>query len=116
MATNYQQPGDVMEFTAPTGGVVAGTPKLIGNLLTIPMVSAAQTLPFEGATTGVWTMPKATGIVWTEGMILYWDNTAGNVTNVTTSNYRIGVAAAAAASGDATGKVRLNGVGVPTGA
>ena len=116
MSTKFIQEGNVLTLTAPSGGVVSGTPVLIGNLLVIPRTTAAQTLPFDGDTVGVHTLPKATGIAWTEGLLLYWDNSAKNVTTTTTSNYRIGVASAVAASGDTTGPVRLNGVGVPTGA
>lgn len=107
---NFLKPGKTMTFTAPTGGVVSGTAYLIGALLVVAAVSAAQTLPFEGVTEGVFTLPKATGIAWTEGMLLYWDNTAKNLTNVTTGNTRVGCAAAAQIAGDTTGSVRLHGV------
>jgi predicted RecA/RadA family phage recombinase len=118
MATNYIQPGECLTFTAPTGGVVSGTPYLIGGLLVVATATVAQTLPFEGCTMGVFTLPKADSQAWTEGALIYWDNTAKNCTTVSTANYRIGVAAAAVASttGLVTGKVRLNGVGVPAGA
>jgi predicted RecA/RadA family phage recombinase len=116
MATNYVQPGDVMTFTAPTGGVTSGTPVLIGNLLVIPQSTVAQTLPFAGAVVGVFTLPKATGTAWTEGCLLYWAPATSNITTVSTSNYRVGCAAAAAASGDTSGQVRLTGAPVPTGA
>lgn len=116
MGRTFIKPGDTMTFTAPAGGVTSGVPVLIGNMLVIPETTAAQTLPFEGMVVGVHLLAKATGIAWTEGMLLYWDNAAKNLTNVTTSNYRVGVAAKAAASGDVTGYVRLNGCGVPTGA
>lgn len=116
MATNFIQPGDCLTLTAPTGGVVAGTAYLIGNLLVVATTTVAQTLPFEGCVEGVFTLPKATGQTWTEGALLYWDNTNKNLTTTSTSNYRVGCAVAAAASGDTTGKVRLTGGPVPAGA
>lgn len=118
MGTSYIQQGDVMTFTAPSGGVTAGTPVLIGNLLVIPQETAAQTLKFSGYVTGVHSVPKADSQAWTEGALIYWDNSAKNCTTTSTSNYRVGVAAAAVAStaGLVVGTVRLNGVGVPTGA
>jgi predicted RecA/RadA family phage recombinase len=116
MSTTYVQQGDVITLTAPSGGVVAGTAVLIANLLVIPQETVAQTLPFSGYVTGIHTMVKATGTAWLEGQILYWDDTAKKVTTVSTSNYRIGCAAVAAASGDTSGTVRLNGVSVPAGA
>lgn len=116
MATTYIQEGEVLTLTAPTGGVTAGTPVLIANLLVVPQTTAAQTLPFDAYTEGVHLLPKATGTAWLEGQILYWDDTAKKITTVSTSNYRVGCAVAAAASGDTTGKVKLSGHPVPAGA
>jgi predicted RecA/RadA family phage recombinase len=110
MSTNYLSPGDVIELTAPTGGVVRGSPVLIADILVIPTDSVAQTLRFQGKTCGVWTLNKATGQTWAEGAILYWDNSAFKFTTTVTSNRRAGVAVAAAASGDTTGVVRLDGI------
>lgn len=110
MATNFLQPGEVMSFTAPTGGVTKGVPVLIGALLVVPTDTVAQTLQFQGQCYGVWTLPKATGEAWTEGALLYWDNTNGEFTTTATANARAGVAAAAAASADTTGSVRLDGI------
>ena len=111
----YSQPGETMTFPAPAT-VLSGAGAIIGNIFGVATrdMQSAEVGPF--IIEGVVTLAKATGIAWTVGLLLYWDNSAKNVTNVTTSNYRIGVAAAAAASGDTTGPVRLNGVGVPTGA
>ena len=105
---NFIKPGDTLTFTAPAGGVVSGTPYLIGSILVVAATSAAAGAQFEGMDEGVFTLPKATG-AWTEGAILYWDNTAKNVTTVSTSNTKIGYAAAAQASGDTTGAVYLPG-------
>lgn len=112
MSTTFKQPGDVLEFTAPSGGVTAGVPVLIGSVLVIPTTTAAQGVLFRGKRTGVHTVPKATGAAWTEGAILYWDNTAKNFTTTATSNFRVGFAAAAAASGDDHGDACLDGIGV----
>jgi predicted RecA/RadA family phage recombinase len=113
MATNYIQPGEIMEFTAPSGGVTAGTGVLIGKLLVIPLDTAAEDETFRGAATGVWSHAKAASQAWTEGAVVYWDDTAKVFTTAaTTGNFRAGVAAAAVAggAGDTTGIVRLNGV------
>jgi predicted RecA/RadA family phage recombinase len=45
----------------------------------------------------------------TQGTLIYWDNTNKRITKTLTSNKLIGVAAKAAADGDATARVRLNG-------
>lgn len=116
MANNFKHPGKVMSFVAPAGGVVSGTAYLIGGLLVVALETASAGDKFDGDCEGVWTLPKAAG-AWTEGELLYWDNAAKNVTTTSTSNYRIGCAGeGGAASGDATGPVRLNGQAVPTGA
>lgn len=110
MARNYLGPGDVLTLTAPTGGVVAGTAYLIGKLLVVAQNTVAQGLPFEGKRAGLFTLPKATGQTWTEGERIHWDNTAKNCTETATSNQLVGIAAAAAGTGDATGSVLLDGV------
>jgi predicted RecA/RadA family phage recombinase len=110
MARNYLGPGKVLPLTAPSGGVVAGTAYLIGALLVVAQNTVAQALPFEGIPEGLFTLPKATGQTWSEGAKLYWDNTAKNLTTTASGNTLVGVAAAAAATGDTTGSVRLDGV------
>lgn len=112
MATNFVQPGEVLEFTAPTGGVVAGTALKIGTMIVVPMFSAAQTLKFQAAVCGVYTLAKATGTAWTEGINVYFDTATGNfVTAQSATASRAGWAVGAAASGDATALVKLNNIG-----
>jgi len=112
---NFVKPGDVVTYTAPTGGVVSGTAYLIGQLLVVAQATVAVGLAFEGVAVGVFSLPKATGIAWTEGMLLYWDPVAKNLTNVVTANTRVGAAAAAQLAGDTTGAVRLGGAPAPAG-
>src|SRR3990172_5801752 len=95
---NYVAPGEVVELTAPTGGVVSGTAYLIGGLVIVALVTAAV----EHA--------KVSAQAWTEGAKLYWDDTAKNFTTTASGNTLVGVAAAAAANPSATGKIRLDGV------
>lgn len=115
MSRAFIQRGDVMTFTAPSGGVTAGTGVLIGALLVIPRTTAAQDEQFDGDVTGVVSHAKAASQAWTEGAVVYWDDTAKVFTTAaTTGNYRAGVAAEAVAggAGDTTGKVRLDGTAV----
>jgi len=106
----YIQSGEVVEFTAPSGGVVAGTAYLIGSLLVVATVTAAEAAKFDGLVTGVVTHAKVSAQAWTEGAKLYWDNSAKDFTTTAGGNTLIGVAAAAAANPSATGKIRLDGV------
>jgi predicted RecA/RadA family phage recombinase len=111
---NYLKPGRTMTFTAPGGGVVSGALVRIGTLVVIATATVAAGLPFEGVAEGVFTLPKIAGVAWTEGAALYHDSTANNIgTVVSATTMRVGVAAVAAASGDTSGVVRLNGVGAP---
>jgi predicted RecA/RadA family phage recombinase len=114
MGTSYISEGNVLRFTAPAGGVTKGVPVLIGGLCVIPAETAAQTVAFDGYVTGVHSAPKADSQAWTEGAVVYLDNTAHVFTTVSTANYRAGIAveAVAGTGGLTTGKVRLNGVGV----
>ncbi len=108
---NYKQPGEILTLTAPTGGVVSGYAYLIGALLVVAQVSAAEGALFSALTRGVVTLPKATGSAWTEGEKLFWDNTNKRFTDTSaTGLFPAGVATAAAASGDAVGDVLLTGI------
>lgn len=114
MARTYVQPGNVIEFTAPTGGVTAGTPVLIGGLLVIPQDTKAQTLPFNGMVVGVHTLPKTSAQAWAEGDKIYWNTSTSLCDNVATTGPLIGVAVAVAANPTSTGVVRLNGSAAST--
>jgi predicted RecA/RadA family phage recombinase len=112
---NASQSGDVLTLTAPTGGVVSGTPVKVGQLIVVPQATVAQTLPFAGARVGVFTgVAKATGAAWAEGELLYWNDTNKNFTKSSTGATLCAVAGAAAASGDATGTVVLLGIAAAT--
>jgi predicted RecA/RadA family phage recombinase len=113
---NFRQSGNSLTFTAPAGGVVSGTAYKIGQLLVVATTAAGAGAQFEGAVLGVFEFPKVSAQAWTEGALIYWDNTAKNCTTVSTSNLRIGAAAAVAANPSATGLVRLNGMAAPDGA
>lgn len=109
---NFIQPGDVVTLTAPTGGVVSGSGYLIGTMFVVAAGNAAQATPFEGKTTGVFNLTKATGVNWVQGAALYWDNTAKAITNSASGNKMIGTAMNARVNADTTCEIRLNGVNV----
>lgn len=111
---NYIQPGETLEFTAPAGGVTAGTGVKIGDVLVIATVTAAATEKFVGLRLGVVEHAKLSAQAWTEGQQVNWDNTNLRFTTVTTGNFKAGVAAAVAANPSATGRVVLSGVNLGT--
>lgn len=111
---NFVQPGEVLEYTAPSGGVVSGGAYKIGQILVVATVDAAEAEKFSALTEGVVELPKTSAQAWTEGALIYWDPSPGEATTATTTgNHLIGTAAAAAANPSATGKVKLLGHGSP---
>lgn len=107
---NFIQPGEALEFTAPVGGVTAGTGVKIGDLLVIATVTAAASAKFVGQRTGVVYHDKLDAEAWTEGQQVNWDDTNKRFTIATTGNYKAGVAAVAAANPTDKGYVLLHGV------
>ncbi len=104
---NYTQRGDTLTLVAPYD-VASGAGMLVGAIFAVAATTAKAGDAVEGDVVGCFDLPKAAGAV-TQGAKLYWDNTARVVTTVATNNTLIGVATRAAANGDATANVRLNG-------
>lgn len=110
MAGNFIQPGDTMTFVAPYA-VASGAGFLVGAMFAVALNAAASGASVEGKVNGVWTLAKATGEAWVAFTTkLYWDNTNKRLTSTATGNSYVGVAAQNQASGDTTGRARLNGV------
>lgn len=101
--------GDQLFFTSPSGGTIAGQGYLIGSQFCVAAETTNAGTVFAAWARGSFRLAKATGIAWTEGMVLYWDPAAKNLTNVVTSNTRVGCAATAQASGDTIGWARISG-------
>lgn len=105
---NYVQPGCIVDFIAPSGGVTSGTPVLIGTVLVVPQKSAAVGETFAGAVHGVFELPKATGVTPAAGGTAYWDDTAKKVTTTASGNTAIGWFTAAYLTGDTLANVKLD--------
>jgi predicted RecA/RadA family phage recombinase len=108
---NYIQGAtEIRTFTAPTGGVVAGTPLRIGQYVIIPAVTAAAGTLFDGAISGRFTVPKVSAQAWTVGQLVYWDSATSTFTNTGgTGDTLVGRAGAIAANPTATGVVDFDG-------
>jgi predicted RecA/RadA family phage recombinase len=103
---------DVINVVSPSGGTTSGVGYVIGALFG---VAVTTTLVGEAAplqTTGVISLAKATGITFTQGEKVFWDNTAKAIKKTATGYFLVGVATAAAASGDTAIPVRLDGIAV----
>jgi predicted RecA/RadA family phage recombinase len=109
---NYRQPGEILTFTAPSGGVVSGGFYVIGTLVACACIDADEGDPFTGKITGVFEVTKAPSQAWTEGAAIYYD--AGNTRFTTTAggNTAAGNAVAAVGGGadETTGLILLNGL------
>jgi predicted RecA/RadA family phage recombinase len=109
---NYIQKGEVLTLTS-AFGVTSGQGVLLNKFFGVANYDCPiPGNPIEVSVVGVYSLPKAATIVFAVGDYVYWDNTNFNVTSVGAGNKLIGAATAAAASGDATAAVRLNGVAI----
>lgn len=109
---NYTEEGEVLPFTAPSGGVVSGAPYLIGSLVVVALTTAAATVMFSGLVRGVVSYTKTASQAWTEGAKIYLDVSPREFTTSSGGNTLCGVAVVAvgAGAGETTGVVRLDGV------
>lgn len=107
---NYIQRGETLTLTAPYA-VSSGGGALVGSIFGVAATDVASGEEGEFQVQGVFDLTRETGgsTAWSVGDLIYWDNTNKRATKTATSNKLIGVAARAAADGDATGRVRLNG-------
>lgn len=114
---NYVQPGEVLTLTAPSGGVVTGVPKQIGNVLVVPTVTAAVGIAFAALIRGVVSYTKVGSQAWAEGARVFWDSGNSRFTTVGAGNLLVGFAVEAVGSGagETTGKVYLNAIASDTG-
>ena len=109
MAKNYVQPGDVLDFVA--GSAISSEDVVtIGPVVGIALADIANGETGSVQIVGVFDVPKAAGAV-TVGQLINYDASASNFTTSATSatgDVTGGcVAVAAAASGDATVRVKL---------
>jgi predicted RecA/RadA family phage recombinase len=99
-------------MTAPTGGITSGAGYIFGTIFGIAMYDAAEGTPVEVGVDGVWDLPKpTTAVSFAAGARVCWDNGGRNCAVGGTGTFPIGIAAAPAATADATVRVRLNGTG-----
>ena len=100
---------DLLTMVAPSGGVTADVPVVIGNLCVIPVTDAAEGEKFAGCAIGVFELPKATGggQSFAAGAIVEWDSATGKcIANAGgAGDFDIGFAVEAASTTDTTVKV-----------
>lgn len=107
---NYVQEGKTITLTAPYA-VSSGGGALVGSIFGVALADVAIGAEGAFAVEGVFDLTRETGATtgWSQGALIYWDNTNKRITKTSTGNKLVGVAVNAAADSDATGRVRLNG-------
>ena len=99
--------GNVVNLIAPSGGVTSGVPVKIGNMIVVPITTAAQGETFAADRAGAFEVTKLNTATFAQGAPVYWDSTNNRATGVTTGNTFMGHALDAAANGDLTARVVL---------
>lgn len=105
---NYVQRGDVLELTAPAGGVVSGNGYKIGRFFAVATVTAAVGEKFSGVIEGVVDIAKVAAEPWSEGLLIYWNSGSSLATSISTTALLIGTAVRTEANPTSTGRVKLN--------
>lgn len=108
MAQNHIQTGDVMPWINATGlDVAAGSVVEIGATVGVALGDIADGAAGSVAIEEVFELPKEAPLVIAQGVVVYWDSTAGVITLTATDNPVAGKAFAAAASAAVTVQVKL---------
>lgn len=102
----FVQRGDTVDYT-PSGNVAAGTVVVQGDLIGITTRAIAANVLGALSVSGVFDVAKNTGVTYSAGAILYWDDTNNVVTTTASGNKQLGKVVLAAASADTTVRVRL---------
>lgn len=107
----YVQDDDAIDYT-PSADVAAGQVVVQGDLIGIAKRPIAANTLGALATEGIFDFPKATGggSGVAVGTTLYWDATNNVATATSAGNKQLGKSTAAAADGDTTVRVRLDGI------
>jgi predicted RecA/RadA family phage recombinase len=104
--TNYQQPGEIMEYSNSGSAIDSGDVVVLGDRIGIAMVDIAATTGTGSlALCGVYELASDTGTAYSQGDKLYWSGT--QLTKTAAGNTPAGTAFEAKASGGTSAKVRL---------
>jgi predicted RecA/RadA family phage recombinase len=98
--TNFQHKGDTVTVAAP-GTVASGAGVKVGSIFGIASYDAVLNDSLELARKGVFDIAKDTS-TFSQGDLVYWDDSAKKATSTATGNLLIGMAELAAATGVAT--------------
>ena len=103
----FIQEGHYIDHT-PVSALASGDVVVQGDLVGVTVRPLAAGEVGSIAVDGVFDFTKNTGVAFTVGTILYWDNTNNVVTTTSAGNKSIGKVVRAAASADTTVRMRLS--------
>ena len=103
----YVHGGCAVDYT-PGAAVATGDVVVQGDLVGVVKRPLAANELGAVEVAGVFDFAKNTGVAFTVGTILYWDDTNNVVTSTATGNKQIGKVVRAAASADTTVRMRLS--------
>jgi predicted RecA/RadA family phage recombinase len=92
----------------PAGALASGDVVVQGDLVGVTVRPLAVGELGALAVDGIFDFTKNTGVAYTVGTILYWDDTNNVVTTTATGNKQIGKVVRAAGTTDTTVRVRLS--------
>jgi predicted RecA/RadA family phage recombinase len=103
----FIQEGHYIDHT-PVSALASGDVVVQGDLVGVTVRPLAAGEVGSIAVDGVFDLTKNTGVAFTVGTILYWDDTNNVVTTTSAGNKSIGKVVRAAASADTTVRMRLS--------
>lgn len=111
MATNYLQPGEVIDYTPSGSPVSSGDVVVIGTRIGVALTDIAVGEPGSVQTEGVFRLPKTAGVgeAIAQGVDVYWDGAVITASDGAGANTPAGYVFAAAGDNDATVAVKLIG-------
>ena len=104
---NYVEVGEAIQFTA-GANITSGSPVLIGDMVGVAVTDVANGAVGVANLEGVYTLAKVPADVIAQGVVLYWNAGASQVTTTVATNKRVGRAYTAAAASTTTVNVRLS--------
>lgn len=103
----FVQEGEKIDYT-PGGATTAGDVVVQGDLVGVAVTDIEANKLGALAVAGVFDFAKNTGVSFTVGQILYWDDAANQATATSSGNKQIGKCVRAAGTSDTTVRIRVS--------
>lgn len=110
MTKKFYGEGEILTIAGVTRSVSSGGGYLHGARFGVVLADVASNGTAALLTEGLVAVDKATGVAFTAGQRVFWDNTNFNVNGTTTGQYNVGIALAAASSAQTSVQIMLGPV------